>query len=175
MVYLTNHDQNYNDGGNTLKDFYGENRYGLTVLEFTFFGMPLIYNGQEIGDPDTLNYFTDAKVKWQLVDRKMYNTVRSLIAVHHQQPALAAGAPVEFLTTNNNEVLAWHRGNVVAVVNFSDKPAEIVIKDLEKGEYEQQLCSFTIVEGPSKKEFKLDASSPIPLEAKGYTVYVKKQ
>lgn len=175
MVYLTNHDQNYNDGGNTLKDFYGENRYGLTVLEFTFFGMPLIYNGQEIGDPDTLNYFTDAKVKWQLVDRKMYNTVRSLIAVHHQQPALAAGAPVEFLTTNNNEVLAWHRGNVVAVVNFSDKPAEIVIKDLEKGEYEQQLCSFTIAEGSSRKEFKLDASSTISLEAKGYAVYVKKQ
>ena len=68
MVYLTNHDQNYNDGGNTLRKFYGENRYGLTVLEFTFYGMPLIYNGQEIGDPDTLNYFTDAKVKWQRVD-----------------------------------------------------------------------------------------------------------
>ena len=55
MVYLTNHDQNYNDGGHTLKDFYGDNRYALTVLDFAFYGMPLIYNGQEIGDPDTLN------------------------------------------------------------------------------------------------------------------------
>ena len=40
MVYLTNHDQNYNDGGHTLKDFYGDNRYALTVLDFTFYGMP---------------------------------------------------------------------------------------------------------------------------------------
>ena len=107
--------------------------------------MPLIYNGQEIGDPDTLNYFTDAKVKWQLVDRKMYNTIRSLIAVHHQQPALAAGAPVEFLTTNNNEVLAWHRGNVVAVVNFSDKPAEIVIPHSSGGKGICRLCQKTVI------------------------------
>ena len=78
MVYLTNHDQNYNDGGHTLKDFYGDNRYALTVLDFTFYGMPLIYQGQEIGDPDTLNYFTDAKVKWDKVDRKMLNTIRTL-------------------------------------------------------------------------------------------------
>ena len=45
MVYLTNHDQNYNDGGHTLKDFYGDNRYALTVLQFTLYGMPLIYQG----------------------------------------------------------------------------------------------------------------------------------
>lgn len=173
MIYLTNHDQNYNDGGHTLKDFYGDNRYGLTVLEFTFYGIPLIYNGQEIGDPDTLNYFTDAKVKWQMVDRKMLNTVRSLIAIHHQQPSLAADAPVEFLTTSNTDVLAWRRDNVVAVVNFADAPAEITIKDLEPGTYDQQLYSFTIADGPSQKEFSLDASSPIPLEAKGYAVFVK--
>ena len=43
MVYLTNHDQNYNDGGHTLRDFYGDNRYALTVLEFTLYGMPLLY------------------------------------------------------------------------------------------------------------------------------------
>ena len=110
MVYLTNHDQNYNDGGNTLRKFYGEHRYGLTVLEFTFYGMPLIYNGQEIGDPDTLNYFTDAKVKWNRVDRKMLNTVRTLISLHHQQHALAESAPVEFLSTSDNNVLAWRRG-----------------------------------------------------------------
>ena len=173
MVYLTNHDQNYNDGGHTLKDFYGDNRYGLTVLEFTFYGMPLIYNGQEIGDPDTLNYFTDAKVKWQMVDHKMLNTIRSLIALHHQQPSLAADAPVEFLTTTNAGVLAWRRGNVIAVVNFTDTDSEFIIEGLEPGSYDQQLCSFTIAEGPSRKEIKLEALSRIPLEAKGYAVFVK--
>ena len=173
MVYLTNHDQNYNDGGHTLRKFYGENRYGLTVLEFTFYGMPLIYNGQEIGDPDTLNYFTDAKVKWERVDHKMLNTVRTLIALHHQQPALAESAPVEFLNTSHPDVLAWRRGNVVAVVNFADYDVEAAIEDLEAGSYEQWLNSQTVYGGPSVTTLSLEASPSIPMETKGYAVYVK--
>ena len=173
MVYLTNHDQNYNDGGHTLRKFYGENRYGLTVLEFTFYGMPLIYNGQEIGDPDTLNYFTDAKVKWERVDHKMLNTVRTLIALHHQQPALAESAPVEFLNTSHPDVLAWRRGNVVAVVNFADYDVEAAIEGLEAGSYEQWLNSQTVYGGPSVTTLSLEASPSIPMETKGYAVYVK--
>ena len=169
----TNHDQNYNDGGHTLRKFYGEHRYGLTVMEFTFYGMPLIYNGQEIGDPDTLNYFTDAKVKWQQVDHKMLNTVRTLIALHHQQPSLADNAPVEFLTTSDSNVLAWRRGNVVAVVNYGGYDAVTTIEGLEAGSYQQWLNSQTVLNGPSMTTRSLDASSSISLEANGYAVYVK--
>ena len=172
MVYLTNHDQNYNDGGHTLKDFYGDNRYGLTVLEFTFYGMPLIYNGQEIGDPDTLNYFTDAKVKWQMVDRKMLNTVRKLIALHHQQPSLAADAPVTFLPTSQPDVLAWKRGPVVAIVNFGSKEASTIVTDFPAGSYEQWLDSKTIGEKVDIKTISLDMSTDIQLEPYGYAVYV---
>jgi glycosidase len=173
MVYLTNHDQNYNDGGHTLKDFYGDNRYALTVLDFTFYGMPLIYQGQEIGDPDTLNYFTDAKVKWDKVDRKMLNTVRTLIALHHQQPSLAAAAAVEFLPTNNASVLAWRRGNVVAVVNLAETDVKVLVDGLDEGDYDQWLNSQTIAIAPACKAVSLASSEPIALEAKGYAVYVK--
>ena len=173
MVYLTNHDQNYNDGGHTLKDFYGDNRYALTVLDFTFYGMPLIYQGQEIGDPDTLNYFTDAKVKWDRVDRKMLNTVRTLIALHHQQPSLSAAAAVEFLPTNNASVLAWRRGNVVAVVNLAETDVKVLVDGLDEGDYDQWLNSQTIAIAPACKAVSLASSEPIALEAKGYAVYVK--
>ena len=173
MVYLTNHDQNYNDGGHTLKDFYGDNRYALTVLDFTFYGMPLIYQGQEIGDPDTLNYFTDSKVKWDRVDRKMLNTVRTLIALHHQQPSLAAAAAVEFLPTNNASVLAWRRGNVVAVVNLAETDVKVLVDGLDEGDYDQWLNSQTIAIAPACKAVSLASSEPIALEAKGYAVYVK--
>ena len=171
MVYLTNHDQNYNDGGHTLKDFYGDNRYALTVLDFTFYGMPLIYQGQEIGDPDTLNYFTDAKVKWDRVDRKMLNTVRTLIALHHQQPSLAAA--VEFLPTNNASVLAWRRGNVAAVVNLAETDVKVLVDGLDEGDYDQWLNSQTIAIAPACKAVSLASSELIALEAKGYAVYVK--
>ena len=173
MVYLTNHDQNFNDGGHTLKDFYGDNRYPLTVLEFTFHGMPLIYNGQEIGDPDTLNYFTDAKVKWDQVDVKMKNIVRVLTALHHTQSSLAADAPVEFLTTDNPQVLAYRRGEVVVVLNLAAEDTQVKIEGMEEGDYAKWLDSKTILDGPSLKDVHCDGSTPLDLEGKGYEVYVK--
>lgn len=173
MVYLTNHDQNYNDGGHTLKDFYGDNRFALTVLEFTFYGMPLLYQGQEIGDPDTLNYFTDAKVKWNLVDRKMLNTVRTLIALHHTQPSLAADAPVEYLTADNKHIIAYQRGPVVVVLNLAKDEVTTKLGNLEEGTYTQWLDSKTIADGPSAADITLNSASDIVLPAKGYAVYVK--
>ena len=173
MVYLTNHDQNYNDGGHTLKDFYGDNRYLLTVLEFTFYGMPLLYQGQEIGDPGILNYFTDAKVQWNKVDHKMQNTVRTLIALHHTQPSLAADAPVEFLVTDNPQVLAYHRGNVVVVLNLGKSDVNVKVNGIEAGTYTQWLNDKTIEQGPSATEHTLDTASEIAISAKGYAVYVK--
>ena len=172
MVYLTNHDQNYNDGGHTLKDFYGDNRYLLTVLEFTFYGMPLIYQGQEIGDPDTLNYFTDAKVKWSQIDRMMQNTVRTLVALHHTQPSLAADAPVEFLSTDNPQVLAYQRGPVLVFLNLGSAPCSVRCDAIVAASYTQWLNSQTIVDGPSITEVSLDANTPIDLDAKGFAVYV---
>ena len=70
MIYLTNHDQNYNDGGHLISDIYGENVYPLTALIFTFKGMPLVYNGQEAGGKQILDYFNDTKIKWSDKDEK---------------------------------------------------------------------------------------------------------
>lgn len=173
MVYLTNHDQNYNDGGHTLKDFYGDNRYLLTVLEFTFTGMPLLYQGQEIGDPDTLNYFTDAKVKWQQVDRKMQNLVRTLVALHHTQPSLAADAPVEYVSVSEPKVLAYQRGPVLVLLNLGTNPCSVLCNDIAAGQYTQWLNDLSIQDAPSVTDISLDANTPIALDAKGFAVYVK--
>ena len=130
MVYLTNHDQNYNDGG-------------------------------------------DAKVKWDKVDRKMLNTIRTLIALHHQQPTLAADSAVEFLSTDNSSILAWRRGAVVSVINLAETDAQALIEGLEEGDYDQWLNSQTIAIAPACTAVSLASSEPIALEAKGYAVYVK--
>ena len=42
MLYVTNHDQNWNENKKTLTQKYGSNRYPLTVLAYTLYGMPLI-------------------------------------------------------------------------------------------------------------------------------------
>ena len=172
MAYLTNHDQNFNDGGHMLKDFYGDNRYALTVLEFTFYGMPLLYNGQEIGDNQLLDYFNDSKVDWQTIDHKMHNTVRSLIALKHTQASLADDNEPVLLETDKAAVMAYRHDNVVVVLNLGTDDIEAKV-NLEAGKYQLCLDSKTIAEGPTTQRVKLSPTQPISLEAKGYAVFIK--
>jgi hypothetical protein len=102
----------------------------------------------------------------------MLNTIRTLIALHHQQTSLADNAPVEFLTTSAADVLVWKRGPVVAVVNFGSKDASAVVANLPAGSYEQWLDSKTIGGDVDIKTVSLDESTGIQLEPYGYGVYV---
>ena len=131
MVYLTNHDQNFNDGGATLTDMYGDYRYALTVLAFTFYGMPLLYNGQEIGGNQKLDYFNDTKINWNKADDDMLSLVKQLAKLKHTLPALNDEAEVEILEVADANVLAYTRrqGNssIVVALNFGNAQADVTI------------------------------------------------
>ena len=179
MVYLTNHDIAYNDGGKTLISLYGGNRYPLTVLEFTLYGMPLLYNGQEIGCAQMLNYFEDEKINWNSSDAKMKNTVRTLIALRHTQAALADRVEPYFHTSDNPGVLAYTKtsGNsrVLVVMNLSAQAVNVKLNGVSAGNYVKWLNSQTIASGVATKvqSESLSSSPTLSLEAKGYAVYVK--
>ena len=182
MVYLTNHDQNWNEKAKTLSAKYGNNRYLLTVYVSTIWGMPLVYNGQEIGGDQALSYFTDTKIDWSAVDYKMYNTIRTLSAIKHTQQALfdssvpAENADVSFLTTNDNQVLAYKRvaGNseVLVVLNTAATAKKVTLSDIQ-GEYSLWLDSETIEKGVSRHSETFNGSFCKMIPAKGYLVYVK--
>lgn len=131
MVYLTNHDQNFNDGGATLTDMYGDYRYALTVLAFTFYGMPLLYNGQEIGGNQKLDYFNDTKINWNKADDDMLSLVKQLAKLKHTLPALNDEAEVEILEVADANVLAYTRrqGNssITVALNFGNAQADVTI------------------------------------------------
>ncbi len=179
MVYLTNHDVAYNDGGKTLISLYGANRHALTVLEFTLYGMPLLYNGQEIGCAQTLNYFTDEKINWNSIDAKMKNTVRTLVALRHTQAALADNVEPYFHTTDNAGVLAYTKtsgtSRVLVVMNLSAQAVNVKLNGVSAGNYVKWLDSQSISTNVATKvQSEAFSSTPsIALEAKGYAVYVK--
>ena len=186
MLYLTNHDQNGNDGGHTLTSFYGANRYPLTVLTFTLWGMPLIYNGQDIGGNQVLNYFTDEKIAWGSVDERMQNTIRTLSALKHSVAAFHDGKTtaemhtVEWLTvTNNTAVLAYRckygDSEALVLLNFGTAAGTATVTGINAGEYGLWLDSETIGQGVSRQQVSLNATYTFSLGAKGYQVYVKGQ
>ena len=178
MLYLTNHDQNWNESKQTLTAKYGDNRYPLTVFTFTIYGMPLIYNGQEIGGNQPLNYFEDTKIDWNSTDKKMLNTIRTLCAIKHHVPALNDKAGVEWETvTNNSGVLAFTRtqgdSEILVLLNMNTTAASATVTGLKTGEWSLWLDSETIAQGVSRKQTTLNGTYVFNLEAKGYQVYVK--
>ncbi len=178
MVYLTNHDQNWNESKQTLTAKYGDNRYPLTVFSFTIYGMPLIYNGQEIGGNQPLNYFQDTKIDWNSTDKKMQNTIRTLCALKHNVTALNDDATVDWVNvTNNSGVLAYTRtkgdSKVLVLLNMNASNATATVTGLEAGDWSLWLDSETIGQGTSRQQMKLNSTYVFNLGAKGYQVYVK--
>ncbi len=180
MTYLTNHDDIGDNFSSNYITVLGSNLAPMTVMYFTFFGMPLLYNGQEIGQTAILNYFNRNTINWNAVNQPLYNTIRTLIALKHTQPALADGtasnrATTRLLTTNHSSVIAYERkksdNTVLVVISLSNQPVQVTLSGVTAGEYTRVLDSSTISEGFSTTATTLSSSPVISLPAKGYHVY----
>ena len=180
MVYLTNHDQNYSSTMNTQ---YGNNVYAFTVLSFTLYGMPLLYNGQETGYLITrkLDYFNRTPINWNTVDSKMQNTVRALTALKHSCDALIdngdRASEVTFLTTGNSNLMAYtrHHNNqtVLVVLNLGSSAVNTVVTGLEAGEWKLAIDVDNIGAGLTDTPVTLNTTQSFNVPAGGFKVYYK--
>ena len=165
MVYLTNHDQNYNSSMTTQ---YGNNAYAFTVLTFTLYGMPMLYNGQETGYlmSRKLDYFNRTPINWNSVDNKMLNTVKALTALKHSCDALIdngdRASEVTFMTTGNSNVMAYtrHHNNqtVLVVLNLGSSTVSTVVTGLEAGEWKLAIDVDNIAAGLTAIPVTLNAT-----------------
>lgn len=180
MIYLTNHDQNYNS---TMTTQYGNNAYAFTVLTFTLYGMPMLYNGQETGYlmSRKLDYFNRTPINWNTVDNKMLNTVKALTALKHSCDALIDNGnraiEVSFLTTGNNNLMAFTRAHneqtVLVVLNLSASTVNSVVIGLEAGEWKLAIDADNIAAGLTATPVNLNATQSFSVPAGGYKVYYK--
>lgn len=180
MVYLTNHDQNYNSSMTTQ---YGNNAYAFTVLTFTLYGMPMLYNGQETGYlmSRKLDYFNRTPINWNSVDSKMLNTVKALTAFKHSCDALIdngdRASEVNFLTTGNNNVVAYTRHHneqtALIVLNLGSSAVNTVVTGLEAGEWKLAIDVDNIAAGLTATPVNLTATQSFSIPAGGYKVYYK--
>ena len=180
MVYLTNHDQNYNSSMNTQ---YGNNVYAFTVLTFTLYGMPLLYNGQETGYllSRKLDYFNRTPINWNSVDNKMLNTVKALTALKHSCDALIdngdRASEVTFHNTGNNNLMAYTRSHndqkCLVVLNLGTAQVSSVVSGIEAGEWKLAIDVNNISQGLTSQPVQLNATQSFTVPAGGYKVYVK--
>ncbi len=171
MVYLTNHDLNSFEGTEFTR--YGNNVMPLSVLYFTLYDMPLIYNGQEIGLNKAMSLFDRDPLPWEPENVRYTNLFKRLTRLKRTQPALTGGegrAPISRFSTNHDDkVLAYSRtqGNneVLVLLNFSNNPVRFQFTaGHPAGSFEDYL------QGGSKQ---FSTSEYITLPANGYAIYVK--
>lgn len=170
MVFLTNHDLNAYDGTEFTR--YGTATLPLTVLEFTIYDMPLLYNGQEVGMNKQIGLFDNDKVAWTPVNQTMSILIKKMIALKRSCPALESGSgrgTLNILGVNNASVLAYSRkkgsSEVVVLLNFASSPLAVHLSgSLPAGEFTDYLKG-------GKLTFSADAVISMP--ANGYAVYVK--
>ena len=180
MVYLTNHDQNYNS---TMSTQYGNNAYAFTVLTFTLYGMPMLYNGQETGYlmSHKLDYFNRTVINWNSVDNKMLNTVKALTALKHSCDALIdngdRASEVTFLNTGNSNLVAYTRHHneqtALVLLNLGTSAVTTTVTGLEAGEWKLAIDVDNIAAGLTATPVTLNASQSFSLPAGGYKVYYK--
>ena len=180
MIYLTNHDQNYSS---TMSNQYGNNAYAFTVLTFTLYGMPMLYNGQESGYlmSHKLDYFNRTPINWNSVDSKMLSTVKALTALKHSCDALIdngdRASEVTFLTTGNNNLLAYTRHHndqtALVVLNLGTSAVTANVSGLEAGTWKLAIDVDNISAGLTAIPVTLGATQSFTVPAGGYKVYYK--
>ena len=180
MVYLTNHDQNYNSSMSTQ---YGNNAYAFTVLTFTLYGMPMLYNGQETGYlmSRKLDYFNRTPINWNSVDNKMLNTVKALTALKHSCDALIdngdRASEVKFLTTGNSNLVAYTRSHnsqqCLVVLNLGTSAVSSIVTGLEADEWKLAIDVDNISAGLTATPVNFNSTQSFTVPAGGYKVYYK--
>jgi glycosidase len=165
MYFIDNHDENSWNG--TVEKRIGANAHAAFVLCATLeSGMPLIYNGQEVGLNKSLRFFERDTIDWSRPSEEAF--YRTMLAFRKQNSALhngASGGKQARIATNNSRVYAFSRNNgthqAVVFVNFSNKKAKVKYSDAPAGTFTDAFTGQRITLRPSGK---------ITLPANGFLV-----
>jgi glycosidase len=172
LNFITNHDENSWNG--TAKEFYGSAEDAMAVLTYTLPGMPLIYNGQEIGLDKRLAFFEKDAISWKAYGAKskaktLFYT--QLNSIKENNPALwagTAGGRITFLQSDNPSVMAFVR------IKGTNKVLTVINLTTEKQTVTLTTTSSKLYKLGAKKATTIGHSLKLTLTASGYAVYSTK-
>ena len=111
MVFTSSHDENSWAG--TEFERMGMGYAPFAVLTFLVDGVPMIYNGQEVGLDRRLEFFERDPIVWPKETHPTTKLYRVLTQLRRTHPALHSGAPMRRLATTDN-------GSLYAVLREAD-------------------------------------------------------
>lgn len=142
LLFISNHDKNSWEG--TQFEAFGDALENAIVLSLISRGLPMIYNGQEAGNPKRLAFFDRDPIDWR--GHSVGELYRSTIALRKSNSALwngGWGAPMlQVFNSAPASVFSFVRANekdrIFAVFNFSSSTQLVTFEDtLYHGEYQE--------------------------------------
>lgn len=169
MTYISNHDTNAWEA--TQFEAFGDGLEAAIVLSVVGEGLPLIYNGQEAGNPKRLEFFEKDPIDWQ--DHPVGELYSRLFALRKQNTALWNGKwgarMIRVWNSMPETVFSFVRGNdedkVFAVINLSNESQTV--------SFEGVLHAGAYLEYFSGSQVELDAASTMTLDPWSYRVFVQ--
>ncbi len=169
MTIVTNHDENSWQG--TMFEKFGEGHKTFAVFIFTAYGIPMIYNGQEVGLAKRLKFFEKDAIDWSdpLALQPFY---QQLTKLKKDNPALWAGefGGQTFRINADPSVYAFKRAKdnntVIGILNFTSEKQSMKLTDASAaGTYKDYFTGNT---------YDLKAGTDFPLEPWQYLVFITK-
>lgn len=174
IMYTSSHDvvQDNGEGEDVGYRVFGNFQKPFTVLQFTVYGTPVIYSGQEInyqgGKEELSEKYT---IDFSNADEQTTQFYKDLISLKHSHPSLKTGnasASYTNLTTSDDDnIMAFQRGEgdnaLVVILNLSGNDSDnFTVSGLPGG-------TFTELFTGNKNDFSTDTTFSLP--AYGYAVY----
>ena len=148
MNFITNHDENSWSG--TEFERLGDAVEVFSVLTFTIPGMPLIYDGQEMGMNRRLRFFDKDTIPWD--NNKWFQIYKKLIELKKGHSifwnGIFGGSFKIFDMKGNKDVFVFYRENKkekgLVMLNLSNNPVEFQLEDKSlKGSFTDYFTAKT--------------------------------
>jgi glycosidase len=169
LTISTNHDENSWSG--TEFEKYGAGHKTIAAFNFTAYGVPMLYSGQEVGLNKRLRFFAKDTIDWS-DPLKLQPFFKQLVALKKDNPALWGGeyGAMPIRINADSAIYAFKRikenNKVIGVMNFSGKAQQLNITDKSvAGNYTDYFTN---------KQYELAADKSLLLEPWQYLIFVKK-
>ena len=132
MRFTTNHDKNSYDAPAVLR--YGvDAAKAMAVLLHTLPGVPMIYNGQEVGSNKYLSLFEKENIDWSSDAHGFRDLYTELNTLRKEHAAVREGTMIAWDTKHYAPLSIFTRevngDTVFVVINFSKYPIEVTLPE----------------------------------------------
>ena len=146
--YTTNHDVNLTEG--TPLELFGGKKGSIATFVVAAYlkSVPMIYNGQEIGYAQRLNYFARTPIDWSTADTEMLAEYKKIIAFRNTSNAIKKG---NFTGYSSNAVSAFtmekDAEKVLVLSNLTNSTTKYLLSPALKGTWKDAFAGTAVTVG----------------------------